>query len=105
MPQPSRQTRSILASGVMATTEMSATTVYCEKVLVPMKCSSSLPWHLKRELPSGITPLPCVARILPHRFVLPDLQNLHSPHSGVLGGGVSERNIGESFWWLLEDGL
>lgn len=31
-----------------------------------------------------MTPFPWVARILPQRFVLPDLQNLHSPHSGVL---------------------
>ena len=49
-----------------------------------MKCSSSLPLHLKRDVPSGMTPLPWVALILPQRFVLPDLQNLHSPHSGVL---------------------
>ena len=49
-----------------------------------MKCSSSLPLHLNRDVPSGITPLPWVALILPQRFVLPDLQNLHSPHSGVL---------------------
>ena len=31
-----------------------------------------------------MTPFPCVARILPQRLVLPDLQNLHSLHSGVL---------------------
>jgi hypothetical protein len=31
-----------------------------------------------------MTPLPWVARILPQRLVLPDLQNLHSLHSGVL---------------------
>ena len=68
----------------MATTEMSATTVYWEKVEVPIKCSSSLPLHLNRDVPSGMTPFPCVALILPQRFVLPDLQNLHSPHSGVL---------------------
>lgn len=71
---------------MIATTEISATTVNWEKVDVPMKWSKSLPLHLKREVPSGITPLPCVARILPQRFVLPDLQNLHSLHSGVLGG-------------------
>lgn len=64
---------------------MSATTVYWLKVDVPMKWSSSLPLQVKREVPSGITPLPCVARILPQRLVLPDLQNLHSLHSGVLG--------------------
>ena len=28
-------------------------------------------------------PLPWVARIFWHRLVLPDLQNRHSPHSGV----------------------
>ena len=80
---------------MMATTEMSATTVYCEKVDVPMKCRRSLPLHLKREVPSGMTPLPWVARILPQRFVLPERQNLQSRHSGVLerGGrrGVSVR--------------
>lgn len=72
------------ASGWTATTEMSATTVYWEKVEVPIKCSTSLPLHLKRLVPSGMTPLPWVARILPQRLVLPDLQNLHSLHSGVL---------------------
>ncbi len=85
------------ALSVMATTEMSATTVYCEKVLVPMKCSRSLPRALNREVPSGMTPLPWVARILPQRFVLPDLQNLHSPHSGVL------RETGQSAWEMEED--
>src|SRR5690242_4152846 len=49
-----------------------------------MKWRRSLPLHLKREVPSGMTPLPWVARILPQRLVLPDLQNLHSLHSGVL---------------------
>jgi hypothetical protein len=48
--------------------------------------------HLKREVPSGMTPLPCVARILPQRLVFPDLQNLHSLHSGVLTA-VSSRRI------------
>lgn len=41
--------------------------------------------HLNLLVPSGMTPLPWVARIFPHRLVLPDLQNLHSLHSGVLG--------------------
>jgi hypothetical protein len=92
--------RSMGALSVMATTEMSATTVYCENVDVPMKWRRSLPLHLKREVPSGMTPLPWVARILPQRLVLPDLQNLHSLHSGVLdnvslvlqgrGGGILE---------------
>jgi hypothetical protein len=84
IPQPSRHVRSMGAFSVMATTEISATTVYCEKVDVPMKWRRSLPLHLKREVPSGMTPFPWVARILPQRLVLPDLQNLHSLHSGVL---------------------
>src|ERR1700757_235626 len=33
-----------------------------------------------------MTPLPWVRRIFWHRFVRPDLQNLHSPHSGVYSG-------------------
>lgn len=49
-----------------------------------MKWRRSLPLHLNLEVPSGITPFPCVALILPQRFVFPDLQNLHSLHSGVL---------------------
>ena len=84
MPHPSRHVRSIGASLVIATTDMSATTVYWEKVEVPIKWSKSLPLHLNLDVPSGITPFPCVALIFPQRFVLPDLQNLHSLHSGVL---------------------
>ena len=37
----------------------------------------------KRLVPSGITPLPCVARIAVHRLVLRDRQDLHCRHSGV----------------------
>ncbi len=63
----------------MVTTEYSETTVYCEKVEVPIypmasakiaKCSYrergrtkwriSFPLHLNRVVPSGITPFPCV---------------------------------------------
>ncbi|KAL2260927.1 hypothetical protein VTK26DRAFT_4929 [Humicola hyalothermophila] len=83
MPQPSRQVRSMGASGCTATTEMSATTVYWLKVEVPMKWRMSWPRARKRLVPSGMTPRPWVARILPQRLVLPDLQNLHSRHSGV----------------------
>ena len=84
MPQPSKQALSKGAFSVIATTEISATTVYWMKVEVPMKCNRSCPLHLNRLVPSGRTPLPCVARILPHKLVFPDLQNLHSLHSGVL---------------------
>ena len=37
----------------------------------------------KRLVPSGITPLPCVARIDVHRFDLRDRQVLQPRHSGV----------------------
>ena len=37
-------------------------------------------------MPSGITPLPWVARTAWHRLVLPDRQNLHLPHSAVYSG-------------------
>ena len=37
-------------------------------------------------MPSGIRPLPCVARIAWHRLVLRDRQNLHCRHSGVYSG-------------------
>ena len=63
-----------------------------------MKWSRGLPFEtaLKREVPSGMRPLPCVARILPQRFVLPERQNLHSRHSGVLWGGGKVR-----VWFLF----
>lgn len=60
--------------------EMSATTVYSEKVEQPMKCAIVCPLHVKRDVPSGIKPLPWVSRILLHKFVFGDLQNLQSPH-------------------------
>src|SRR5690606_3728015 len=33
-----------------------------------------------------IRPLPCVARTAWHKLVLPEVQNLHSPHSAVYNG-------------------
>ena len=44
--------------------------------------------RVKREVPSGITPFPCVPRIFGHRFVLGDAQNMHSGprHCGVYPG-------------------
>ena len=78
-------------------TEISAQTVYSEKVEHPMKWKMSFPLHLNRVIPSGINPLlykeyfnvifcisideeilTCVARIFTHKFVLGDLQNLQS---------------------------
>src|SRR5580698_9840289 len=45
-----------------------------------------LPLNEKRLAPSGIRPLPCVARIAVHRLVLREVQLLHSRHSGVYSG-------------------
>src|SRR5918993_3406940 len=45
-----------------------------------------LPWYEKRLVPSGITPLPWVARIAVQRFVLPERHDLHWRHSGVYRG-------------------
>ena len=39
-------------------TDISATTVYSLNVLVPMKWYKVFPLHEKRDVPSGITPLP-----------------------------------------------
>ena len=51
--------------GILATltlaNEISGSTVYSLKVDVPMKCSNVFPLHENLLLPSGITPLPCVA--------------------------------------------
>src|SRR5215469_16744341 len=40
----------------------------------------------KRLVPSGITPLPCVARMAVQRLVLRERQDLHCRHSGVYSG-------------------
>lgn len=66
--------------------EISATTVYSENVDVPIKWYISLPLQLKRVVPSGITPFPCVIRIFWHKFVFGFLQNLHSLHCGIYNG-------------------
>jgi hypothetical protein len=42
----------------MATTEYLDTTVYCEKVLQPMKWRSVCALHLKRDVSSGMSPRP-----------------------------------------------
>lgn len=57
-PQPSKQT---LSKGALSSTlhnEISATTVYSEKVEVPMKCQTVWPLQVNLEVPSGITPFP-----------------------------------------------
>jgi len=60
--------------------EISAITVYSEKVEQPIKCAIVCPLHMKRDVPSGIKPLAWVSRIFLHRFVFGDLQNLQSLH-------------------------
>ena len=65
---------------------MSATTVYSEKVEQPMKWARVCPLQVNLEVPSGIKPLPCVTRILLHKFVLGCIQNLHSLHWGIYNG-------------------
>src|SRR5689334_1904674 len=83
IPQPSKQTFSRGAFFGIFASAISGNTVYSENVEVPMKCRICLPFFENRLVPSGMSPLPCVARIATHRFVLPDLQNLHFLHSGV----------------------
>ena len=61
MPQPSRQTLSSGALGSTLAREMSATTVYSEKVLVPMKWNSCFPLQVKRDVLSGMKPRPWVS--------------------------------------------
>lgn len=67
------------AAGSTLAQLISATTVYSLNVLVPIKCSTVWPLHEKRDVPSGISPLPCVVRILLQRLVLGLRQNLPAP--------------------------
>lgn len=60
MPQPSRHTLSRGALWSTLAREISATTVYSENVLQPMKWNRLLPLQEKRDVPSGIKPLPWV---------------------------------------------
>lgn len=114
IPQPRRHTLSIGAWLSTLAREMSATTVYSEKVLVPMKWKTCLPLQMNLEVLSGNRPWPWVTlnvyknkRIMRlrvckmhaceckymhiylifwHRLVLGFLQNLHSPHWGTYSG-------------------
>lgn len=61
MPQPSRHTLSRGALWSTLAREISATTVYSENVLHPMKWKRLLPLQEKRLVPSGIKPLPWVS--------------------------------------------
>lgn len=86
MPQPSRQTFSNGADSLTLANEIAATTVYSANVDVPMKWWMVSPLHVKRLVPSGMTPLPCVSRIFEHKFVFGLLQNLHVSHCGMYNG-------------------
>ena len=78
--------------------EISATTVYCENVEQPIKWAKVFPLQVNREVPSGMRPLPWVARILLQRLVFGDLQNLQSPHCGMYRGTTWSPEIINSTW-------
>eukprot|EP00438_Fugacium_kawagutii_P001031 Skav205839 [mRNA] locus=scaffold160:424215:428029:- [translate_table: standard] len=88
-PQPSSEQTSRGAVSETLAHEMSATTVYSEKVEQPMKCLISLPAaSVNRLVPSGITPLPWVPRIFGQRLVRfprggKQKMQSGSPHCGV----------------------
>lgn len=56
IPHPSKPTVFNGADALILANEMDATTVNSENVEVPMKWYTLLPLHVKREVPSGITP-------------------------------------------------
>ena len=60
-PHPSRHILGKSAPGWIFAAEISAMTAYSAKVEQPMKWKISLPSLEIRVVPSGITPLPCVA--------------------------------------------
>ena len=66
--------------------EISAMTVYSAKVEHPMKWKISFPSTVvKRVVPSGMTPWPCVPRMAGQRLVLGLAQKMHAAwlHCGV----------------------
>lgn len=68
-------------------TDISATTVNSLNVLVPMKWYRVFPLHEKRDMPSGITPLPCVPLQISKQetviIIIITTTYLHSQHSHV----------------------
>jgi hypothetical protein len=66
---------------------ISAMTEYSENVEHPMKWLITVPsfFAVNLDVPSGITPAPCVDRIVGHRFVFGDAQKMHA---GALHCGV-----------------
>ena len=78
MPHPNRHALFRGMRGLIFAALISAMTVYSLNVLHPMKWYTSRPsFVLNRLVPSGITPEPCVARIVGHRFVFGDAQKMH----------------------------
>lgn len=86
IPHPSKPTLSNGALLSILANEMDATTVYSENVDVPMKWYKVLPLHVKRDVPSGITPCPWVLRICEQTLVFGCLQNLQVLHCGMYSG-------------------
>lgn len=85
-PHPKRQTLSKGDDWSILAQEISLTTVYSEKVEVPMKWKISRPSSVVNlVVPSGITPRPCVLRIAGQRLVFGDWQKMQVDcrHSGV----------------------
>ena len=66
-------------------TDISATTVNSLNVLVPMKWYRVFPLHEKRDMPSGITPLPCVPLQISKQetMIIITTTYLHSQHLHV----------------------
>jgi len=85
MPHPSRQTLSSGAVHSPSRPRFRAARVLRECARAHV-VKHGLALGGERVVPSGMSPLPCVARIFWPRLVRPERQNLHSPHSGVYRG-------------------
>lgn len=66
--------------------DTSATTVYSEKVDVPIEWYTVCPLQVNRLVPSGITHCCWVPLIFSQRFVLSAVQTRHSKHCGTYNG-------------------
>ena len=86
-PQPKRLAFSKGIAGLILAHEIAASTLYSDMVLQPMKWYSCVPSDamVKRLVPSGMNPCPCVERIVGQRLVLGLWQKMHcgEAHCGV----------------------
>jgi hypothetical protein len=84
-PQPNKHIFVKSAPGWILAAEISAITAYSAKVEQPIKWKIGLPSLDILLVPSGMKPLPWVARILGHKLVLSLWQKIQSCslHSGV----------------------